>query len=61
MFLTSVLCKPDNYLKPPAVPKPSLHKDLMPEFYSEISDYPDFIIFMKQATIHLLIYRKVLS
>lgn len=59
--LSSVFCKSDNYLKPSAVPKVSLLKDLMPKFHSDISDYPDFIIFMKQATIHLLVYRKILS
>ena len=53
IVLTSVVCKPDNYLQPPAVPKLSLSKDVMSEFYSKISDYQDFIIFVKQATIHL--------
>lgn len=48
--ITPVLCTPNNYLKTPAVPKLFQSKDLLSELHREISDFQDFIIFMKQAT-----------
>lgn len=59
--LTSVPCKPDNYLKPPAVPKPSLCSHLMSAFCGEVSESQDLVIFKKQVAVSSLIYSKVLS
>lgn len=46
----SIPCKPDNYLKPPAVPKPSLCSHLMSAFCGEVSESQDLVIFKKQVT-----------